>query len=165
MKRMAIVAAGAALVSVSALPSAYATPDGFPDPNGFAPVDATAFVRPFSYAERWASGYVFFRTPDGISCAIGGSSWCTGAFPGLSAEQQSPCASVRQGADGSAPFRLESSDQPCVQTNDKVLEPGQKLTNTIYEITCMVGDGNLTACVDTRNNHGFIFQPSGSWTF
>jgi hypothetical protein len=165
MKTMAIVAAGAALVAVSAPPAANAVPDGFPDLSGFAPVDATTFARPFSYAERWASGYVFFRTPDGISCAIGGSSWCTGAFPGLSAEQQSPCASVRQGADGAAPFRLEPSDQPCVPTSDKVLNPGQKLINDTYGITCAVGEANLAACIDTRNDHGFILKPSGSWTF
>jgi hypothetical protein len=165
MKTMAIVAAGAALVAVNLLPAANAAPDGFPDLDGFAPVDAAAFTRPFSYAERWTSGYVFFRTPDGISCAIGGSSWCTGALPGLPADQQSLCASVRQGADGSAPFRLGQSDQPCVPTADNVLNPGQKLINNTYEITCAVGEDNLTACIDTRNDHGFVVKPSGSWTF
>ena len=165
MKTKAIVTAGAALLAISAPPAANAVPDGFPDLAGFTPVDATAFVRPFSYAERWTSGYVFFRTPDGISCAIGGSSWCTGAFPGLPPEQQSPCAAVRQGANGSAPYTLAPSDQPCVATADKVLNPGQKLVNDTYAVTCVVGDGNLTACIDTRNNHGFVLKPSGSWTF
>jgi hypothetical protein len=91
-----IVAAGsavAALASGAASPPANAAPDGFPDLTGFTQVDVAAYVHPFSYAERWANGYVFFRTPDGMSCAIGGSSWCTGTFPGLSAEQQSRCAS------------------------------------------------------------------------
>jgi hypothetical protein len=165
MKTMAIVTAGAALLAVGAPPAANAVPDGFPDLAGFTPVDATAFVRPPSYAERWTSGYVFFRTPDGISCAIGASSWCTGAIPGMAAADQSPCASVRQGTDGSAPYTLAPSDQPCAATTDRVLNPGQKLANDTYGITCAVGDGNLTACLDTRTNHGFVLRPSGSWTF
>jgi hypothetical protein len=80
---VAALAATTAFIGIAAgiaCPVAGAQPAGFPDLQRFVDMDAQRFARPFSYAERWASGYVFFRTPDGTSCAIGGSTWCTGHF-------------------------------------------------------------------------------------
>jgi hypothetical protein len=31
--------------------------------------------------------------------------------------------------------------------------------------TCVVGKNNLVACIDAHHKHGFVLQPSGSWTF
>jgi hypothetical protein len=153
-----VAAAGAA-----SPPRATAQPDGFPDLNRFTAADPAHYTRPFSYAERWANGYLFFRTPDGISCAIGGSSWCTGDFAGRP-DNPGACDSVQRDGDAAAqPFAFGSNDGPCVPTADAVLSAGQKVTNTAFGTTCVVGEGLLTACI--QNDHGFVLQPSGSWVF
>jgi len=63
------------------------------------------------------------------------------------------------------PFAFGGSDQPCLPTNDALLSVGQKLIDDAHGITCVVGVANLTACINTTTNHGFVLQPSGSWTF
>jgi hypothetical protein len=148
---------------VASLPAATAQPAGFPDLNRFTETDPGHYLRPFSYAERWANGYLFFTSPDGVSCAIGGSSWCTGDFPGRP-DNPGACYSVQRDGDAATqPFAFGSNDGPCVPTADKVLGAGQKVTNTAVGATCVVGEGRLTAC--TQNDHGFVLQPSGSWVF
>ncbi len=144
-------------------PSAAAQPVGFPDLTRFTDAAPGHFIRPFSYAERWANGYLFFTTPDGISCAIGGSSWCTGEFPGRP-DNPGACDSVQRDGDAaSQPFAFGSNDRQCVHAADAMLAPGQKVTNTAFGTTCVVGEGRLTACI--QGDHGFVLQPSGSWVF
>lgn len=145
--------------------SAAADPPAFPDLSQFVETDPGQFIRPSSHAERWANGYLFFRTTDGVSCAIGGSSWCTGHFPGRSG-RPGTCDNVQNdGSDVARPFVFGSEDGACVPSSDPVLEAGQKLTNAALGITCAAGQGALTACLDSRNDHGFVLQPSGSWAF
>lgn len=151
-----------ASAGVASQPSAVAQPIGFPDLTRFTDVDAGHYTRPFSYAERWSNGYLFFTTPDGINCAISGSSWCTGEFPGRP-DNPGACDSVQSGADATQPFAFGSNDGHCVPTTDALLTSGQKLTNTAFGITCVVGEGRLTACI--QNDHGFVLHPSGSWVF
>ncbi|KQY02901.1 hypothetical protein ASD37_25450 [Mycobacterium sp. Root135] len=144
---------------------AAADPPGFPNLDQFTATDPGQFIRPFSHAERWANGYLFFRTTDGISCAIGGSSWCTGDFPGRS-DRPGRCDNVQNdGGDVTRPFVFGSKDGACVPGSDPILSAGQKVTNAAFEITCVAGQDGLTACTDTRNGHGFVLQPSGSWVF
>lgn len=161
---MVAVACTTAALAATSSPQAGAQPPAFPDLAKFADADPTLFVRPFSYAERWANGYLFFRTPDGISCAIGGSSWCTGRFPG-DADQPSGCSSVSQSGDAATPFELKSVADGCATTTDTVLNTGQKLTNATFGISCVVGESRLTACIGAHGEHGFVLQPSGSWVF
>jgi len=157
------IGAWASLAGTTPIPQATAQPAAFPDLSQFTAADAGRYVRPFSYAERWANGYLFFKTPDGISCAVGGSLWCTGEFPGRPAGRGG-CDSVRHDGGGSPqPFAFASNDTACVPTTDAVLGVGQKLTNVVFGITCVVGEGRLTACI--QNDHGFVLQPSGSWVF
>lgn len=145
--------------------TASAAPSGFPDVATFTQVDATRFARPLTRDQRWEVGYFFFRTPDAIRCAIGPTSWCVGSLPGLPPREQSACLSVHQSASATEPFVFSNSDQPCLQTNDALLSIGQKLIDDAHEITCVVGEGDLTACINTATNHGFVLQPTGSWTF
>jgi hypothetical protein len=49
----------------------------------------------------------------------------------------------------SVPFFFATSGRACVLSDDRVLKPGQKLTNATFGITCAVGAGRLTACIDT----------------
>jgi hypothetical protein len=144
-------------------PVAHGQPAGFPDLNAFT--EAPSGLN-FSRPERWANGYAFFRTPDGISCMVGSTTRCSGALPGLPAQYGS-CAAVLQTyeeATRSEPFKFENSSDGCAQSSDQVLDVGQKLTlTTNFVTTCVVGAGRVTACI--QNDHGFVLQPSGSWTF
>jgi hypothetical protein len=144
-----------------AAPAAGAAPPNFPDLDAFHAVDATAYSRPFSYAERWANVYSFFTTPDGLSCAVGPGSWCTGNLPGVDGATAGPCGSVHQAGDGQ-PFEFSVGHERCT-AEDHLLQPGQKLTDVLTGTTCVVGENRLTACIE--GNHGFVLQPSGSWTF
>ena len=144
---------------------AAADPPGFPDLSQFVETDAGHFVRPSSHAERWTNGYLFFRTTAGISCAIGGSSWCTGDFPGRS-DRAGMCDDVQNdGGDAKHPFVFGQKDGACVPSSDPILGAGHKVTNAAFGITCVAGQDGLTACTDTQNGHGFVLQPSGSWVF
>lgn len=163
LRSLKTIVAMVVLGGTTLIPQATAQPAAFPDLSQFTDADSGQYVRPFSYAERWANGYLFFKTPDGISCAIGGSSWCTGEFPGRPA-RHGGCDSVQHdGVDSSQAFAFASNDSACLPTTDAILGVGQKLTNTTFGITCVVGEGRLTACI--QKEHGFVLHPSGSWVF
>jgi len=154
-----------AVLGVLTARPAAADPPGFPDLTQFADVDAARFVRPDSHAERWENGYLFFRTANGVSCAIGGSSWCTGDFPGRS-HRSGSCDNVQNdGGDATRPFVFGTSDAVCLSSLDPILEQGQKVANAVFGITCLAGRDGLTACMDRRNQHGFVLEPAGSWVF
>ncbi|OBG45604.1 hypothetical protein A5669_08475 [Mycolicibacterium fortuitum] len=166
-RRTGLTIASAAIVFACGTlptPHANAQPHGFPDLRQFGEVDAAQFSRPFSYPERWANVYSFFRTPDGLNCAIGPSSWCNGAIPGVPRSQSGSCASVHQDGDGQR-FIFSTDYDPCESTQDKLLNPGQKLTDSLTGTTCVVGEHGLTACINAQHDHGFVLQPSGSWVF
>jgi hypothetical protein len=161
--RALVAIAFLASAGVVSQPLASAQPIGFPDLTRFTDADAGHYTRPFSYAERWSSGYLFFTTPDGINCAIGGSSWCTGDFPGRP-DDPGACDSVQRDGDAATrSFAFGSNYGHCIPTTDALLASGQKLTNAAFGTTCVVGEGRLTACI--QNDHGFVLQPSGSWVF
>lgn len=130
------------------------------------------------------TGYlVRFTTPDGSTrCSIlnGLSASCVGNIVGVpnSAPDYSRDRDTFAGNDsGSCPgvlFDASVAQKPeysfrkngggCPPFADtKTLSAGQKLVK--YQITCAVGEGSLTACINTATNHGFVLQPTGSWTF
>ncbi len=162
---LAVPAMVAALAVGPAVPSAEAQPPGFPDLNAFTEAPANL---DFSRPDRWANGYAFFRTPDGLSCMIGGVRRCSGPVPGLPVEY-GECAVVLQTHEESSrstPFRFEKSVEGCPPPADELLNVGQKLTLTANNTTtCVVGEDRLTACIDGNGKHGFVLQPSGSWVF
>jgi hypothetical protein len=163
LTRALTLLAATALAVVAGPPPADAAPPGFPDLNAFVEASgSTDFSRP----DKWANRYAFFRTPDGISCMIGSLKQCHGPIPGLPASDPATCPMVIQTYDArSEPFRITQSDKPCAAPTDNLLDIGQKLTFAAYDTTCVVGENRLTACIDSGNDHGFVLQPSGSWTF
>lgn len=146
------------------LPAAAAQPDGFPDVTKFTEINGD-FSRP---GEVW-NGYAVFRTPDGLNCAVGPSTWCSGDIPGLPAEQKGVCTYVIQdNSDGAPPlpFSIHPVDRQCPTNSNSLLDVGQKLTLPAnHTTTCVVGENRMTACVNAQGAHGFVLQPSGSWTF
>lgn len=79
----------------------------------------------------------------------------SGSCPGVlfdASDPQKPQYAFRKNGGGCPPF-----------ADTKTLGAGQKLVK--HQMRCVVGEGNLTACINTATNHGFVLQPSGSWTF
>ncbi|WP_232078184.1 hypothetical protein [Mycobacterium paraseoulense] len=150
---------------------ATATPPQFPDLNSFQPVDPG----PYTSAAR-AGGATYFATPDGLQCILPNpakpadhvSASCNGPLPGL--PENAPVGSDGCSVIGS-PTSLPTDLGPytfqkgtgCPIITSPLLKVGQKLTKA--DITCVVGVGRLTACIDPILNRGFVLQPSGSWTF
>jgi hypothetical protein len=100
---------------------------------------------------------------------IGSLKQCHGPLPGLPVDTYGSCPLVLQTfeqASRSEPFRFERSDGLCSPSTDTLLDVGQKLTLVANDTTtCVVGANDLVACIDGDNQHGFVLQPSGSWTF
>jgi hypothetical protein len=158
------------------LPMAAAAPPGFPDVNAFSPVDPNSHT-----VGNPRSTIIGFRTPGGVVCTWGFSTdpndhdavECGGNVPGIpdSAPDggSSGCAQVKVAdypAQRSGPYVIYKHGGPCPSSFSNLILPlnaGQKLTAT--NITCVVGAGDLTACIDSSDGHGFVLQPSGSSGF
>lgn len=152
---------------------ASAQPPGFPDLNAFTPVDPAPYT-----ASARGGGDTFFKTPDGIQCALPNpypwkpgehlSAGCSGPLPGLPAgAPASPdgCTEISTPTGmptDLGPYSFQKGGS-CPILTSQSLVPGQKIT--AGAITCAVGANRLTACIDPALNRGFVLQPSGSWTF
>ena len=148
----------------------------FPDLSSFATVD----WQQFDSGGNPARGYlVRFGTPDGTTrCSIlnGLTASCVGRVVGVpntapeyssdkdtfAGNDSGSCAGVLPDNADSYSFRRNGGGCPPF-ADTRTLEAGQKLVK--YQMACAVGDGNVTACINTTTNHGFVLQPSGSWTF
>lgn len=163
LKAVVVAFAVTGLASVPGAPEVHAEPPGFPDITAFteAPLSVD-----YSRPNKWANGYSFFRTPDGLNCMAGSLVRCSGPLPGLPTAEFGDCADVRQTyeeADAGEPFAFARAGA-CRQEPDQLLDVGQKLTLAgNFTTTCVVGPDRLTACI--RAGHGFVLQPSGSWVF
>ena len=163
LKTVVVAFAVTGLVSIPGAPEVHAEPLGFPDLAAFteAPLSVD-----YSRPDKWANGYSFFRTPDGLNCMAGSLVRCSGPLPGLPPAEFGDCADVRQTheeADDGEPFTF-ARGSACRPEPDQLLDVGQKLTLIgNHTTTCVVGPDRLTACI--RAGHGFVLQPSGSWVF
>lgn len=151
-------------------PAASAQPPGFPDINNFADVTNT-FTQ---HGGRGTVG-VKFATPDGLSCGLGMPSsvtsdnqlvQCNGPLPGIDGASNGTCDLGYAQAPPSGPGAVSHSDGNCPSgpPDLPILNPGQKVS--YGNIACGVAPGGVTACINTSNGeHGFVLQPSGSWSF
>ena len=151
-----------------------------PDFSGYASVDWQQFASDGSPG----NGYlVRFSTPDGSTrCSIlnGLSASCVGNIVGMpnsapdysrdrdtfAGNDSGSCSGVLHDiSDSQTPqYAFRKNGGGCPPFADtKTLGTGQKLVK--YQMTCALGEGSLTACINTATNHGFVLRPSGSWTF
>jgi hypothetical protein len=167
------VAAAAAIVlsSISmstGSPIAAAAPPGFPDVNAFSPVDPSSHT-----ISNPRSAVIGFVAPGGVGCSWRYSTdpsdhaavLCEGNIPGIPASApdngSTGCAQAK--AAGGA-YVINSHGGACPPFNGfPPLNVGQSLSAT--NITCVVGANDLTACIDSSDDHGFVLQPSGSSAF
>lgn len=163
-------------------PVAQALPPGFPDIDKFTAVDPALFIHPGAkYPQRSYGDDAAFWTPDGVYCQWGSSAGiegfrsirCVGNIPGVPEmvpNHGAPGCTALESKGGSPSGMLVFSHldlDACANSQRRdwsaVLPVGHKLDAPA--ITCAVGEGNVTACVDRFLYKGFVLAPSGSWTF
>jgi hypothetical protein len=121
---------------------------------------------------------VEFITPTGVECRITlGGPGCSGPF---STDPYRPGDAVCSSAystnhgrrDLPLTYTITSFQEKCPAPKtpqDRLLPSGQKLVvdwgSESGEFTCAVGPADRVACIDGRGDHGFVIEPSGSWTF
>lgn len=165
------VGAGFLVIACALCPTATAQPPGFPDLSGYA--DVTQDFTSSNGREK----VVTFAPADGVQCGFGMPAElapgrqavnCYGTLPGLqnipiggSANGDCDLGTVRTGPSSILHYRGRCSGP----TGAKVLQLGQKVSYGY--ITCGVAPGGITACLDTTDgqDHGFVLDPAGSWTF
>lgn len=174
MKLPLFVLAAAAVVLTAPLAHA-APPPNFPD---FANFDIATNTHLVPYRNT-TQQVVKFATPDGLSCDIGALAGagttvrCYGPVPGAAGvavtvdpSAKAPCdfgMAQLHGANEGTISRYQG-DCPTDLAGGALLAPTQKVS--LGTATCGVAPGGVTACIDsTASGHGFVLQPSGSWTF
>lgn len=151
--------------------TAAAAPPGFPDLDAFTPVEANQYAA----SAGKTSVAVKFSTPDGLECGLANYgpdspetqnyAWCSGGIPGMPADAESVHGEADKVTGYGGPvfmykFVKNGGFKPGPQ---KILDVGQKISSA--NITCVIGADRLAACINRVDNHGFVLQPSGSWTF
>lgn len=162
-----LLAAGAVavLIVVSVPGRVSAQPPSFPDLGALADVTQGYL----GTGPRNSGTIAQFSTPDGLHCGLTGTSaQCQGPLPGVQDVPISPSGSSQGDCDLGGAQASESWASinhykgHCPATPGlKLLDVGQKITQGAT--TCGVLAGGVTAC--TNGPHGFVLQPSGSWTF
>lgn len=160
--RIASVVLLAAALSACTSPShetAY-PPAGFPDLSKFTAVDPSHFNL----------GGTAFVTSQQVTCVLDygpqKSIVCSGGIEGIPASVSGTgCPVVRKADESStdSPYLLRREEPDCASSRAVPIQVGQKLSGS--NGTCAVGENQLVACVDADYEHGFVLQPSGSWTF
>ena len=150
-------------------------PRVFPNLDQFSAVDGKDYKK----LEHWGNT-IYFAAPNGIKCALSGyfSMQCDGVpFPlpdGGSNEASSGCTGVEPtvtpSRESDNTYRFFHRPDPCSAADPKVFKPLPTNSKVSLEIdnspqfTCAAGS-DLVACIDPAENHGFVLQPSASWTF
>jgi hypothetical protein len=189
MRGSTLRALGGLTLAASALapaPRAAALPPpGFPDLNKFIAVPADGYAA----TPRQGGGprISFSVTPTLVCDFYGGPApapqpsqdiKCSGdapgmddvPFPGGGHSKPGDCVvgAVNFKGPGYELSRMTyggcDGNPPALPSGAKALGPGQKLS--YLNVTCAVGADNVVACLDiTSGDHGFVLDPSGSWSF
>lgn len=148
------------LAACSSASNTASPPPNFPDLKAFHAVDPADFQ---------LTG-TSFLSPNRIDCVLDFGphqvTVCSGNIPGLpKSVPGSGCPAVRKAdqASGDTSYVFQRSGRACATSHAKPMTAGNKLSGN--NGTCAVGDGDLVACIDADMKHGFVLQPSGSWTF
>lgn len=140
---------------VAALPGlAAAQPPPPPPPPPPPNVNAWAPANPQDYAVLDGTAYAFTAGP--LTCMLqrSGGYGCQGPMPGAPEG-----ANVISGAAGGVPG-FGSTPRPIFEGEVAALPPNTRLS--FGTVSCGT-DGATTACVDSRNQAGFVVTPDASW--
>lgn len=153
-----LVATGVTLVAGVAgwVPSSAADPEPAPPPplpnvNSYSPIS------PVEYTVAQGTAYAF-AGPPGVVCAINRQSvsyGCSGPLPGAPG-----AANLVSGGESGAPS-FGSADRPIVPGPVKALLPNTRLS--FRDISCGVDGAGVIACVNSRDQVGFVVGPAGTY--
>lgn len=146
-----IGAAGVSIAVPAGADPAEPPPPPLPDVTHFTPIS------PVDYAVLGATAYAFQGLP-GVSCLINRQSisyGCSGTLPGAPGGANL----VSGGLIG--PPGFSSTDQPIFSGALKPLPPDTRLS--FREISCGVDGAGVLACVNTREQVGFVISAAGSF--
>lgn len=156
MRVRALAAAVAiSLLTIGPVGPAHAAP-AVPDLSGYAEVSPNGYLDDSGVA-------VYFRTPDGLSCAIRPSTYiagCDGALPGAPPDANEIALAPDTSLGGYRQTANPQFTRPGT-TAPAVLPVGQKIVFQDYE--CAVGAGSVTMCTKgTPPAQWLVLSPSGS---
>ena len=150
----AAAAAVAAVVSGSGLAAAQPPPPS-PAPTPPPPnVNAWAPANPQKYAVLDGAAYAF--SVNGLTCMVqrSGGYGCNGVLPGAPEG-----ANLVSGAAGGVPG-FSAAPAPIYGGPVNALPAATRVS--FGTVSCG-GDGAVTACLDSRNQSGFVVSPTASW--
>lgn len=140
--------------------------------DDFATVVAEKFYVPL----RGGPTYQFV-TATGVRCEINlNAMGCYANFPDPDTPANTVCMSAipKDQATSHPPYTyvIQYVEGECARSSDRtdqVLEVGTKLVAdwgpAVGQFTCAAGTRELVTCIDNHSSHGFVLQPTGSWTF
>lgn len=152
-------AVGAAVVAVSVVAPAWADPDPMPAPPPLPDVNAYAPISPVDYAAMEGNWYAF-AGPVGVTCVIdrtNGGYGCSGALPGAPGGADL----VSAGPLGSPTFARAGRPIFAAAGEVAALPPNTRLS--FREVSCGVDDAGTVACLNSREQIGFIVGPAGTY--
>jgi len=145
------VASGAGLAPISAADPDPAPPPPLPNVNAYTPIS------PVDYTVAQGAVYAF-AGPAGVVCVINRQSvsyGCSGPLPGAPG-----AANLVSGGESGAPS-FAGADRPIVSGPVKALPPNTRLS--FRDISCGVDGAGVVACVNSREQVGFVVGPSGTY--
>lgn len=139
-----------------------------PDFGQFTARDPESFFVPL----RGGPSYQFV-TPAGFSCELNfGGMRCSGVFSDTGRPIADGCSAVGPTNNGRATppytYTFTRREGKCAVSEGKqLLDVGEKVVAPLQVgvFTCAVDLDRRLMCLDDRENHGFVLQPSDSWTF
>lgn len=140
--------------------SAWADPDPVPPPAPVLPnVNAYAPISPVDYTVMNGTAYAFAVTPQ-ITCVMNrtsGGYGCSGPLPGA------PEGANLISAGPVGPAGFSSTSRPIFSSVGEVkpLPPNTRLS--FREISCGVDGAGVVACVNSRDQVGFMVTPTGTF--
>jgi len=150
---------GAVVAVVASVSPAWADPDPAPAPPPLPNVNAYTPISPVDYAAMGGNWYAF-AGPVGVTCVINktsGGYGCSGALPGA------PEGANLVSAGPVGPPAFASTGQPIFSAvgEVKALPPNTRLS--FREISCGVDAAGAVACVNSREQIGFVVSPAGTY--
>jgi hypothetical protein len=150
-------------------------PHVFPNLDQFAAVNNDDYVK-----QEHTGNTLYFKAPNGIECSLSGylSMQCSGvpfALPDAGSDDASAgCTGVEPtftpSRESGNTYRFFHRPDACSTSEPDAFKPlpaNSKVSLNIDnapQFTCAVGS-DLVACIAPDENHGFVLQPSASWTF
>jgi len=160
-RRLFCGAAGAIVAAVASVSPAWADPaaDPAPAPPPLPNVNAYTPISPVNYSAMSGTWYAF-AGPAGVTCVINktnGGYGCSGPLPGA------PEGVNLVSAGPVGPPSFGSTGQPIFGAAGEVkpLPPNTRLS--FREISCGVDAAGAVACVNGREQIGFVVSPAGTY--